>query len=277
MSLRCAAYAGYSLSRARRARSCKTRRLSLAERRVSFVSDEHVASDEVPEPGAAGSQAEVDLDAVIAAERVAVEPAHGAQAIAAEIEHRPLDERKLLRSAGVGSRELRIEQRHRLAFGQRIRSTRNRIGGDADAVRERRDDAHVARARLHHEPVQPIVGDFGIGVQHHDIAIAMEVEAAVDGGGKASPRGLLEDLNAVRLHEVVQSARAVAPGGSIVDHDDFVLREDFRPAHALDAPAQELGVVLERNDDVDDHRRLSSRRWRSAIRGKRSQPRAVSR
>ncbi len=219
------------------------------------------------EARAAGAQAEIDLHAVVAAERVAVEPADRAQAVAPEVEHGPFDEGNLVGLAGVCAREQRVDRRDRLPGRKRVLRVRQGIGRDTDRVGERRNDADVAPLRMRDQPVQPVVGDFRIGLQHDHVAVAMEIEATIHRGGEAPPRGLLDHLHVMRLHEVVQRARAVGAGRAVVDDHDLVGRAHLGPAHALDAAAEELRAALEGNDDVDDHQRLSASRWRSAISG----------
>ena len=144
-------------------------------------------------PRAAGAQAEVDLDAVVAAQRIGVEGADGAQAIATKIETGAVDRRQRYGVAGVGAREERVQRGHRVAGGQRVGAARQRIGRDADVVGERADDADIARRGMPRESVEPVVGDLGVRLQDHRVAIAMQSEGAIHRRGIALARGLLDD------------------------------------------------------------------------------------
>ena len=177
------------------------RRIARAERAVAFVPDEDIAGERVAKAGAAGAQAEIQLDAVVAAERIRIEAADGAQAVAPEIER--TDRRRTGncdRSARVGAREQRVERGDRVSR----RAARSAVRGSGyvamPTLLVNVATTPTSRSRrVRDEPVEPIVGDLGIAMQQHDVAVAMQVEAAIDGGGESVAHRLLEQRDAQRL------------------------------------------------------------------------------
>ena len=126
--------------------------------------------------------------------------------------------------------------------------------------------------------VEPVVRDLGVRVEHDDVALAMEADAAVHRGGEALATRLLDDGHAARLRQFREEARHVRIVVAVVDHDDFVRRAHARAADAGDAAPQPFEVAVHGDDDVDGrHDRRSARRPRTAANGYRSHPRAVSR
>ena len=208
----CAGYEGYSLASACSARAASSPASRGAERPVARVADEHVAGEQMPVARAARAQAEVDLDAEVAAERRAVERADRAQAIAPEVEARAGDLGHHGGRTRIRAREQRVERGHRLAGRQRIDRVRQRIRRRAHAVGERAHDTHARRGGVTGEAIEPVVGHLGIGLQHHGVAVAMQAERAVDGGGVALARRLVDaGSRGIARVRPADSARARVP------------------------------------------------------------------
>ena len=84
-----------------------------------------------------------------------------------------------------------------------------------DVVGERADDADSPRiAACGDEPVEPVVGDFGVGLQHDHIAIAMQRERAIHCRGIALARGLLDQRRAAALRQFAQVSRELGAPAS---------------------------------------------------------------
>src|SRR5438105_12996578 len=100
------------------------------------MKDKDIAREQMPETGAVRAQTEIDLDAVIASERGAVERTHRGDAVAVEIQARAVHCRQYLSLPGVGMREQCIERSNRVAGGQCISRAWQRIRRNAHRVRE---------------------------------------------------------------------------------------------------------------------------------------------
>ena len=137
------------------------------------------------------------------------------------------------------------------------------------------DDADTARRRVVHEPVEPVVGDVGVGLEDHHVAVAVQRECPVDRCGEALPRRLLDQRRAAAFSRSSRRYRASSASGvaSLTTTSSNGVRHVGRE-HALDAAPRGLEIAIDRDDDVDGgHQRDPPSRRFSAAKGKRSQPR----
>ena len=213
------------------------------------------------ETGAAGAQAEVDLDAVVAAERSGVERADGAQALAAEVEARTVDGRQL-RRCRRGSRARTARRAYATVWpaGSGLAARGSGYVAVPTLLVNVPIDADVARRGVLREPVEPVVGDLGVGVQHDDVAVAMEADRR-GSPPRRSPGGRPASTTVARP-AVASSRRYRASSGSafaIVDDDEFMRRAARCAASTLSTQRRErLQVAVHGNDDVDGgHQRRS--------------------
>ena len=217
-SARCAArWRGIARIEARERRvAARRERLGLrAERRMAFVADVHVAGEKMAEAHAARAQAEIDLHAAIGAERLAVE---GADAVA-HSRRRYRQGPDTIGSAtlcrGFARASTRSIRASACRVRQRVDGIEQGIPGRTAAIGERNDDADARLAlRVPGEPVQPVVGDHRVAVQDDRVAVGVQREPAVDRGGEARARRLLDQRRAPRARELAQVADELGIRGS---------------------------------------------------------------
>ncbi len=196
-------------------------RFARAERRVTGMTDEHIAGKDVPEPGAACAQAEIDFDAVVAAQRGRVERADHIEAVAAKVKAWPGYGRHHGRSSRIGAREQRIEHGDGHSRRQRVVAAWNRIGRRARVVGKGADDANSPGIAARDQPVKPIVRDFGVGLQYDRVTVAMQRERAIHGGGIALMDRLLDQCRVASIRQFAQVSRELRLRRPIVDDDQF--------------------------------------------------------
>ncbi len=241
------------------------------------MADEEVAGQQVAKACAAGAQAEVDLDAVVAAQRTGVESPDRIEAGTGKVEAGPVHRRQLRAGARIRAREQRVERGDGLPVGQRVDGARHRVGCRADGIGERADGAH-APGRVRREAVEPVVGDLRVGMQHHHVALPMQPEGAVHGGGEALTGGLVDDAYPACRAQFLQVPQQFRLRRRVVDHDDLVRRGAIGGKHPLQTMREGRGAAADGDDDVDRrHRRSLPSTWRAAANGKRSQPTTDSR
>ena len=162
--------------------------------------------------------------------------------------------------------------------GSDIRRLRQRIACRAAAIRERGDGADRALARrMLREPIEPAVGDLGIAVQNDGIAVAVQAQRPIDGGGETAARGLLQQCQQTALGQRAQTGDELGFGRRVVDDDQLEGGVRSSREHALEAPDGRLGAAVDRHDDVDGCHDVPVMRARRRPSGQRSQPASVSR
>ena len=128
------------------------------------------------------------------------------------------------------------------------------------------------------EPVEPVVGDLGVAVQHDDVALAVQRDRAVDRRGETLLRRLLDERDAPALRELAHVARDLRLGRRVVHDDHLGGRAVGRREQRLEAAPGRLGAAVDRHDDVDDgHQPAPVSRRRAAPSGQRAHPAGVSR
>ena len=246
---------------------CSASSARRARRAVSHVADEYVAGDEMAKAGGAGAQAEVDLDAVVAAQRRAVEGADGGDAIAREVQARAMNGGQRMRLAGVRVREQRVQARDIAAVRQIVVRARQRIGLDAGAVGERADDTDAARVGVPREPVEPVAGDDGVRLHDNLVAAGMQRERLVERGGATARRRRVHQRDRMARGELAQVTRELGLRTRVAD-DDHVKRR-LLPAgeDGFETAPRGTGACIARNGDDDVDGRLAAVLGREALAG----------
>src|SRR6266550_227470 len=253
-------------------------RCVFAERRVTQVSDEYVAGDEMVKARAVGPKAEVDLHAVIAAEQRCVERSDRGNALVPEIEARSVDDRQRDALTAIRMHEQCVERRRRVTVGKRMVVPAWQMDRRADGVGERADDADPLRTRVLRQSIEPITGHLGVGMENDLVAIAVQRERTIHRSGETLRSRLRDERRATAFSKIADIVDDWRLGARIVDDDELVGHPDGGRQHAFDAPARRIEPAEYGNDHVDRgcHSRTASLR-RATPSGQRSQPGSVSR
>ncbi len=213
----------------------------------------------MPESRTGCTQTKILFDTVIAAQRTAVEWPDCVKTRAEQEHARPAGKRRCDRGARIGAPEQEIQRAQRVFRRHRVPDIGARITRDAAVVGERGDGADVASGgRGSDEPIEPVVGDFGVAVKYDDVAVRMECGRAVDCRGETLAQRLLDQRQTRAHRELAQPASKLGLRTCVVDRDQLEKRLLLAGQYALDATPRRLDAAIDRDDDVDCHLALAS-------------------
>src|SRR3984893_568816 len=238
------------------------------------VPNTDIGGERVTETGARRTQTKILLDTVIAAQRTAVEWSNRVKTRAAHEHARPAGKRRCDRGGRIGAAKQEVQRAQCVLRRHRVPDIGARITGNTAIVGERNDSADVASAGSgSDQPIEPVVGNFGVAVEYDDVALGVKRGRAVDCRGETLAKRLLDERQSRALRELAQPANKLWLRARVVDRDQLERRLLLAGQYAFDATPRRLDAAIDRDDDVDRHPLLASKRRLTRPRGQRSPPR----
>ena len=254
------------------------RALAVAETHAAGVQHEGVQRMQVAPAGLGGAAAEIVLLAVALAEVLHIEQADRLQAIAADVHAEADPGRHVDHLSGVGHCEQRIQAGGIAMRRQLVRLAEARIAADRCVVGKRSNggDACIAVCGLA-QPVEPVVGDFGIAVEQQDVMLVADRHRAIHRCDEAQVFRILQQQDArVARGNLPQPGGDLRLGAGVVDDHQPPRRRALAGEHGFNAMARVFQALVHGHDHVHrGHARLNRLRLALAQRGLRrtlSQP-----
>ena len=236
----------------------------LGEAHRALVEDEHVAGEYVAPPRLQDAHAEVVFLAVPASEAPGIERSELGDGVPADIHAEADRGRQVHRAPRVGGCEEAVKRCESERSRQHAAPPLEGIGADGGVVREGRHRCDVGGAmRAGVKPVEPVVGDFGVAVEQHHVAVGMQGHPEVDRPDEAQVLRVAHQGDPSAARELVQILRDRGLGARVVDHHHLVGRTLALAQHAVDAGARLRGPLVDGDDDVDQALALRPKRRRA--------------
>ena len=153
----------------------------------------------------------------------------------------------------VGLRKQAVQAGHRLPGGQRVVFTETRVAADGGVVGKRghRAGTRGAVGRLA-EAIQPITGNFGVGVEQHHIAPPCQPHADVDRAHEAQVACVGEHADAgLPVGQFAQPGAHFGLRTGVVDQRQVPGRAALGGQHAGHAALQHVEPAVDGQHDLD--------------------------
>ncbi|GAC1602833.1 MAG: hypothetical protein NVS3B2_06850 [Ramlibacter sp.] len=206
---------------------------------------------QVPPALCRSPQAEVVFLPVPVPETVGVEVAHLVQARAADVHAKAYRRGNVDRLSAVGVGSRLVQAAGVFSHRERVVHAKDGIAADGCVVGKRRHCSHRGvRKRRRTQPVQPVIGNFGVAVQQDNVATPRQPHPEVHRLHEAEIANVLDHRDAgIGRGEFAQPGTDRGVRAAVVDQREMPLAVGSAALDRPDAALHERQVAVDRHDD----------------------------